>query len=359
MRLLIAARNRAVGVEQDRIVAPEGKFDVVLECPDADVRPGLINAHDHLHRNHYGRLGGSPYRNAYQWAEDIQSSHRRHIAWRRRTPRREALLAGAWKNLFAGVTSVMHHDAWEEEFDRDFPVRVVRVPNADSLGMSPSLGRAGNGASDGANDGPFALHLAEGVDAGAAAEVRVLDEKGLLTCDLIAVHGVGMDADSIARFRRAGAALIWCPSSNLFLFERTAPAALLREGIDILLGSDSLLTAAGDLLDELRCARAQGSLCDARLEAAVGPVAARRFGLPAPSIEPGSVADLVLLSRPLLDACADDVVLVMIAGQPRVARRDVARRLGGLATHGAEMTVGSVTRLTYGAAPANHGRLLG
>lgn len=351
MRLLIAARNRAIGVEQDRIVAPTGRFDVVLECPDADVRPGLINAHDHLHRNHYGRLGRSPYRNAYQWAEDIQSRHRGHIAWRRRTPRREALLAGAWKNLFAGVTSVMHHDAWEDDFDRDFPVRVVRVPNADSLGMSPSLDHAG--------DGTFALHLAEGVDEGAAAEVRVLDEKGLLTRHLIAVHGVGMDAESIARFRRAGAALIWCPSSNLFLFEQSAPAALLRDGIDILLGSDSLLTAAGDLLDELRCARAQGNLCDERLEAAVGPVAARRFGLPAPSIEPGSVADLFLLSRPLLDACADDVVLVMIAGEPRVARSDVANRLGGLATRGAEMTIGSVTRLTYGAAPPNLGRLLG
>ena len=47
MRLLIAARNRAIAIEDGIIVEPEGAFDIVLQCPDADVRPGLINAHDH------------------------------------------------------------------------------------------------------------------------------------------------------------------------------------------------------------------------------------------------------------------------------------------------------------------------
>src|SRR5919107_1424808 len=117
MRLLINARNRAVGIEAGRIVEPSGGFDIVLDVPDADIRPGLINAHDHLHRNHYGRLGEPPYRNAYLWAEHIQQRYRRRIA-RRRQPRRSALLAGAWKNLFAGVTTVVHHDRWEEDFDR-------------------------------------------------------------------------------------------------------------------------------------------------------------------------------------------------------------------------------------------------
>ncbi len=337
-RILIAARNRTVAVEHGRIVPAEGDFDMVLEFPDADVRPGLINGHDHLHRNHYGRLGDPPYANAYQWARDIQTRHRRRIDELRRVPRRQALLAGAWKNLFAGVTSVVHHDAWEPDFERDFPLCVLRVANADLIGMTPAL--------DAICGRPACLHVGEGVDAGAADEVRTLERKGLLTAALIAVHGVGLDEDAIERFRAAGAALVWCPTSNFFLFGRTAPAALLREGTDVLIGSDSLLTGAGDLLDELRCARAHGALDDARLEQAVGATAARRLGLAEPSLQPGAPADLILVSRPILEAQAEDIALVMVGGTPRVARPDVATRLNGLAEQGEERKVGSVIRWT-------------
>ena len=339
MRLLINARNRSIAVAGGRIVPASGRFDLVLDLPSAEVRPGLINAHDHLHRNHYGRLGAPPYCNARDWALDIQARFSRHIAGRRLKPRREALEAGAWKNLFAGVTAVVHHDAWEPAFGRDFPLRVLRVRSADSLSMTPDLPGLGGA-------GPFSLHLAEGVDPAAADEVRRLAERGLLDARLLAVHGVGMDAAAVALFRRSGAALVWCPSSNLFLFGRTAPAALLAEGIDVLLGSDSRLTGEGDLLDEIRCARSLGLLGDGRLEAAVGAVAARRLGLPEPTLAPGAAADLLLLTRPLLEARAQDVALVLVDGAPRVARPDVAALLGPLAEHGQEMRIGQSVRWT-------------
>ncbi|HEX4695434.1 amidohydrolase family protein [Sphingomonas sp.] len=346
--MLVNARNRSVAIEGERIVEPVGAFDMVIDCRDADVRPGLINAHEHLHRNHYGRMGGTTYRNASHWAEDIQVRHRHRVADGRRMPRRDALLTGAWKNLFAGVTSVVHHDPWEAEFDRDFPLRVVRVANDDSLGMTPALGRIA-GAS------PFSLHVAEGLDDASADEVRTLEARGLLTADLIAVHGVGMDADAVSRFRGSGAALVWCPSSNLFLFGRTAPRALLDEGVDVLLGSDSLLTGEGDLLDELRCARAIGGLSDARLDAAVGSIAARRLGLEEPGLDPGARADLILIGRPVIDASANDVRLVIARGVPRLARADIAAQFGPIAERGAQMTIGTVTRWTS-AEPPQTGR---
>ena len=86
MRLLIQARNRDVAVEDGRIIEPDGgAFDLALSFPEADVAPGLINAHDHLHRNHYGRLGQPPYANAYAWAADIQApSSRASRRWRAR-----------------------------------------------------------------------------------------------------------------------------------------------------------------------------------------------------------------------------------------------------------------------------------
>jgi cytosine/adenosine deaminase-related metal-dependent hydrolase len=244
---------------------------------------------------------------------------------------------------------VVHHDPWEPDFDDGFPLRVVRVNSADSLGMAPDLPGKDLGAL--AGGGPFCLHLAEGADERAAGEVDALAALGLLGPDLIAVHGVGMDEAAVARFRASGAALVWCPTSNAFLFGRTAPDALLAEGTDVLLGSDSRLTGDGDLLDEIRCARALGALPQERLADAVGALAARRFGLPEPSLEPGSPADLIVVKRPVLEASAEDVMLVLADGAPRVAHPALGPALAPFAPHAEEKTVGAVVRWTAGAAP--------
>ena len=244
---------------------------------------------------------------------------------------------GRLKNLFAGVTTVVHHDAWEAEFDRDFPLRVARVASADSV--SNGLGLEAIDISR-----PYCLHVAEGVDGAAADEVRELKARGLLTSRLIAVHGVGLDSQGIDSFVESGAALVWCPTSNMFLFGRTAPNALLQSGADVLLGSDSLLTGSGDLLDEIRFARAHGSLTDAQLEKAVGLTPARRLGLPAPSLDIGAPANLILLCRPLLDARAADVALVMVEGVPRVARPDLVAGLPPVADEGELIKLGSIAR---------------
>src|SRR3954468_16159058 len=225
MRLLIAAANRAVGIEDGVIVPAEGVFDRGLRLPNAEIRAGLIKAHDHLHANHYGRLGRPLYANAYQWAADIQEHDRAAIARGRALPRRQALLRGAWKNLVSGVTHVVHHDAWEADFDQDFPIQIVRMPCGDSLGMTPQFAPPGGIQ-------PFALHFAEGIDAVAAGEVAALAAAGWLSPRLLAVHGVGVDPDGVAMLRSAGAALVWCPTSNNFLFGRSVPPSLLAEGMD-------------------------------------------------------------------------------------------------------------------------------
>jgi cytosine/adenosine deaminase-related metal-dependent hydrolase len=137
---------------------------------------------------------------------------------------------------------------------------------------------------------------------------------------------------------------VWCPTSNCFLFDRTAPEGLFAGDNDVLLGSDSLLTGAGNLLDEIRFARKTARLDDERLESAVGHTAARRLGLRAPTFAPGAPADFVLLAAPMLEASARHVRLVVCAGVPRIAAAEPARRLEGVGIAGARMTVGGVTR---------------
>lgn len=341
MRIRIEAANATVHVEEGRVAGPDGGADVVLRIRDGEVRPGLVNAHEHLHRNHYGRLGAPPYPNAYAWGHDIHARHAGEIAAGRALPRREALLRGAWKNLFAGVTAVAHHDAWEADFDGGFPLRVAPVRSIHSLGFTPELARAA--AADGGRARPLSVHLAEGVDARSAREVRELEALGLLDDRLIAVHAVGPDGDGVARLRASGAAVAWCPTSNHFLFGRTAPAALLAPGIDVVLGSDSRLSGEGDLLDELRAARRLGLLDDARLLDAVGATAARRLCLPPPSLHPGAPADLAVFRRPVLEATAADVALVMVDGVVRVADPALGAPLDALGL-AATMTIGGATR---------------
>jgi cytosine/adenosine deaminase-related metal-dependent hydrolase len=309
---LRTAHGRAVAIENKLIVENSGSFDLDIDLGDVELYPGLINAHDHLHRNHYGRRGHPPYRNAYDWGDDIHVRDAEVIARGRELPRRDALLFGARKNLLSGVTTVVHHDPWEPDFERDFPIRVAQAPFAHSLRRSELRAAPTRNA-------PLWLHLAEGVDEECAAEVSRLEELGWLGSGLVAIHAVGVTSGDVQRLRAIGAAIVWCPTSNHFLFGRTAPPELLAEGIDVMVGSDSLLTADGSLLDEMRAARKLGYLDDERLIASVTTVPARRLGIPAPTLQPGTPADVIALRKPLLEAAPKDVALVLVGGAPRVA----------------------------------------
>lgn len=312
-----------VAVRGDRIADPHTPAQYDADVGAGQIMPGLINAHDHLYLNHYPRLGSPPYPNAYEWGRDIHERFRSEIRRASSLPRTEALLFGALKNLLGGVTTVVHHDAWSDDLGAGFPIRVARVRVAHSLGFERDLAGAVAGDRD-TRGRPFSMHLAEGADAIAATEVRSAHRNGLLDRALVAVHLIGVDDADIEVLGTAGAAAVWCPTSNHFLFNRTAPRALFQGGVDVLLGTDSLLTGDGTMLDELREARRAGYLSDERLRAAVGEVAARRLGLPTPGLEPGRPADLMVLRRPLFEARPADVVLVLVNGLPRLADADLA-----------------------------------
>ena len=170
-----------------------------------------------------------------------------------------------------------------------------------------------------AGDGPLLLHLAEGINASAAQEVEAARSLGLLDARLVAIHCVGVDERGTEALVEARAAVVWCPTSNLFLYGRGPSRALLRSGVDVLLGTDALLSGAGTLLDEMRAAAEAGHLDGDALHDSVGGRAARRLGLPAPWLAPGAPADLVVLRRAPPAATAADVRLVVVGGRPRVA----------------------------------------
>lgn len=334
MRLRLVTHAGALDVEDGRVVGGGGEPDVSVDLDGATLRPGLVNAHDHLHRNHLPRLGEPPYADAATWGRDLHERFTKGLDRRRLLPRREALLFGALKNALGGATTAVHHDSWEEDFERDFPLRVPRIPNVRSVGEAPERSPSG----------PWTMHLAEGTSREACAEVADADARGLLGRSLAAVHLVATDADALARLARAGCAAVWCPTSNAFLYGATASRALFGAGLEVLLGTDALVSGAGTLLDELSAARATGLVPDARLEAAVSSVAARRLGLPEPSLEPGAPADLVALRAPLLSARPRDVALVLVAGRPVLADEEFAAVFDAAGVPHEPLVVGGVAK---------------
>jgi cytosine/adenosine deaminase-related metal-dependent hydrolase len=307
MRLRLVTHAGTLDVEGDRVATGGGPADLSVDLDGATLRPGLMNAHDHLHRNHLPRLGEPPYADAAEWGWDLHTRFAEDLRRRHALSRRDALLFGALKNVLGGATTAVHHDPWEEDFGRDFPLRVPRIPAAQSLR--------------------------------AAADAR-----GLLERSLAAVHLVATDADGLARLLRAGCAAVWCPTSNAFLYGATAPRALFDSGVEVLLGTDALVSGEGTLLDELAAARATGFVSDGHLEAAVSTVAARRLGLPDPSLEPGAPADLIALRAPLLSARPRDVALVLVAGRPVLADEKFADVFDAAGVEHEALTVGGVAK---------------
>lgn len=340
---LAADGGERVAIEDGRIVERAGGGALRIDLGVGELRPGLINAHDHLFLNHFPRLGEPPYASVYAWAEDVQSRFAQIVRRYRQLPLTDALLFGALKNLAGGVTTVVHHDVWSAEVER-LPVRALRVRVVHSLGLERDLTAAVRGDDDTRNL-PLCLHLAEGVDARCAAEIHEAGAMGLLGADTLAVHVLGADDQGCAVLRAAGAAVVWCPTSNLHLYGRTIPRALTRSGVDILLGTDSLLSGDGTLLHELRAARRAGHLADAALIAAVGDTAARRMRIPRPTLEAGARADVAFFRRGLLEAGPSDVALVLVGGRPRFGEPAFADLFERTVTPFEELVVGDIVRL--------------
>lgn len=232
-----------------------------LDLTGLRVMPGLINAHDHLEFALFPRLGSGPYRNAAEWARDIYRPNEAPVRNQLEVPKRVRLLWGGLRNLIAGVTTVCHHNPYDPVFDDGFPVRVLRnIGWAHSLHFTSDLAAAFRLR---ARDWPFVLHAGEGTDAAAAGEVHRLHDLGVLGPRTVLVHAVGFDAGGWQLIERAGAGIVWCLRSNMSLFGATLDIDdLIRRGIPIALGTDSPLTADGDLLDEIRAAAAYCAVRD-------------------------------------------------------------------------------------------------
>jgi len=322
--------RRDVSVARGRVVpCPAG---LAVEAGGGVLLPGLVNGHDHLGFSLLPTLGRPPYRSLYEWADEARAGEAAGAArLAREWPRFDRLLLGGLRNLLAGVTAVVHHDAPHPAFGpagfrlvallrrkrwtrSAFPVRVLRrYAFAHSPGLEPDLRSTWP-----RDERPWMVHAAEGRDERCAAEVAGLEQAGLLDRRTLLIHALGITPEDVARIARSGAGVLWCPESNRALYGGRAPVqALLAAGVRLGLGSDSPISGVRDALSNLAAARAAAAFDDEGLLRLATRRTAELTGLPAGGLAPGAAADLLLVDtiEGLLAGDRGAVRLVVVAGR--------------------------------------------
>jgi cytosine/adenosine deaminase-related metal-dependent hydrolase len=305
--------------------------DRVVDLQGDRVLPGLINSHDHLQLNSLPRHETvQRYRHVRDWIADVDARRLADPAFEAgvAVARDQRLLIGGIKNLLSGATTVAHHDPlYPFLVNGAYPIEVVEnygwshstyVDGEESV--ADSYRRTPRGW-------PWIIHAAEGVDDDAGQEFGRLEALGCLGGNTLLVHGIALSRAQRMRLKDIGAGLIWCPSSNMALFGKTADVAELAQAGSVALGTDSRLSGARDMLDELRLAAEVSGLDTRTLESLVTGNSARLLRLPDRGVlRAGTRADLLILpaESPLGSARRADVRLVLIGGSVRYGERDIA-----------------------------------
>jgi cytosine/adenosine deaminase-related metal-dependent hydrolase/ubiquinone/menaquinone biosynthesis C-methylase UbiE len=335
-------RDGAVLIDDGRIAAIRDDAEAITQALDLQsymLLPGLINAHEHLEFGLFPKLGrpagALSYRNSAEWAKEIHQVHSGIIERYRQIPKKTQLWWGAIRNLLCGVTTVCHHNPLHEELTlANFPVRVLSCFGwSHSLAFDPHLkGKCERTP----KEHPFILHACEGMDEESRSELSRLDQLQVLNQRTVLVHGLACTGREISLINRRGASLVVCPTSNCFLFGKTLSRELLTSVERLALGSDSPITAAGDLLDEINYLYARAGLSPDVIYSMVTSSPAEMFHLndgQGRIVESG-VADLIAIrggydtpAHAISELTVGDVELVLLAGRVQMASPHLYVRL--------------------------------
>jgi cytosine/adenosine deaminase-related metal-dependent hydrolase len=319
----ILIENGKIAAVVDSAKSPTS-IPTVMSIPfrEAIAFPGLINSHDHLDFNLFPQLGNKVYTNYREWGRDIQENNKMEIKTVLKIPLLLRTKWGIYKNLLNGVTTVVNHGEWLFIGEGEELIAVLQdCYSLHSVVFEENwkwkLNRPFLGSKI------IVIHVGEGTDESANREIDQLLAWNLFKRPLIAIHGVAMNEIQAPGFR----ALIWCPASNYFLLNQTAPVDLLKKKLPVLFGTDSTLTAGWNIWEQIRLARKEGLMTDQELLDALTIAPAKAWGLKdCGKIAAGWVADLVI-ARPKENLCGldaffgldpEDILLVISKGKIRL-----------------------------------------
>jgi len=363
-------RVRAFGAESEPPIVTDRAAETV-DHGDAVILPGLVNAHTHLELS-WMRNRVPPGDSMPAWAARLLAL-RRTISSEPAEPIHDAVreMRAGGTSLVGDVTNTLAaYDVLADSalagavfrellgFNMRDPAQAIATTQAqlDALppierlrpsivphapySVSPELFRA---IARAAGDKPVSVHLAESPDelrflqdgTGAWREllgqlgvwndawrppacgpVEYLEQLGLVTSHLLAVHCAHVEDDDLARLARAGSTIVACPRSNKWTGAGTPPIErFFASGARVAIGTDSLasvedLNMFAEMAEVRRLAPAVPAsriIAAATVEGAAALGFAEGFG----TIEPGKRADLIAVRvRPGLE----DVEEYLVSG---------------------------------------------
>ncbi|GHU23775.1 hydrolase [Spirochaetia bacterium] len=336
------------------------------------VYPALINTHDHLRGNYLPRVGPAPgtfYLNWLPWDNDLKVSDT--FAERSRLSPDEIYYLSAYKNLFSGVTTVNDH--FPQDFNRKIlpylPIRAFLGYGLAHESSSYDL-KWGDGIElehERAlkNEWPFITHLSEGFDEESMRGIHYLEQVGVLDDHCVLIHCIGLSDADIKKAAAAGASIVWCAASNMFMFNVTCKIRkLLQSGVNVTIGTDSTHTGSINLFAEIHYDRElYRNLYGEELPAKtlfnmVTINAARAFHMEdrLGTLDFGKMADVLILKAKTEDpfenfanATMEDIELLTMAGKPLYGEMRFMDLIGGtLQDSYTSITVGGIPRFVIG-----------
>ena len=272
-------------ISQHNAYIDPGPLNINFE--NAIAFPGLINSHDHLDFNCFPMLGKAGYKNYTEWGNDIHERYKQEINAVLKIPITLRTAWGIYKNLLAGITTVVNHG---DVLKIEDPLITVKqeLQNLHSVGFQKKWKWK-------LND-PFkmnkncVIHIGEGIDERAEDEIDELIKWNLLKRKLIGIHAVAMNSYQAKKF----SAIVWCPESNKFLLNKTADVKILKNHTKLLFGTDSTLTGNWNAWQHLRLARDTQQVTDEELFDMITKTASTTWGLNNGDIATGKQADIVI-----------------------------------------------------------------
>jgi cytosine/adenosine deaminase-related metal-dependent hydrolase len=314
----IAGSNKAVDIGiQTGLIVDASTLDSntpSLHFDDAIVFAGLINSHDHLDFNLFPPMGNKIYNNYTEWGKHIHKIYKDEIHDILKIPVALRAQWGVYKNLLAGVTTIVNHgerlnvgNSVITVLESAQSLHSVRFQKNWKVWLNNPFKRKI----------PVNIHVGEGTDYSATQEIDVLTDWNFLHRELIGVHAVAMTKNQAKKFK----AIVWCPESNYFLLNKTASVNLLKNDTEILFGTDSTLTGSWDIWDHIQLARKIKLLSDEELYNTLTVNPAKIWQLNSGEISIGKDADIVIAKnrgRKFFDTTPSDLLLVMHSGHIRL-----------------------------------------
>jgi cytosine/adenosine deaminase-related metal-dependent hydrolase len=327
-----------LGIKGEKIVSPDGSNKINLK-KKSFVYPSLINTHDHLQGNYRPPVGpkkGNFYLTWLPWDKDLKAS--KTFEERSKLSREELYTLSGYKCLFSGVTTVNDHfpHKLNKEIVPNLPIKVIQKYGIAHECTSYDL-KWGDGIEieherSVKNNWPFITHLCEGFDKESMHSIEELEKKNVLDNHCLFVHCIAFSDEDIKKVAKAGASVSWCGFSNMFMFNTTAKIRkMLKEGVNVTIGTDSSATGSANLLAEIKYDRElyrklYGEDLDPKIIFEMVTInAAKAFWKQDKigSLEEGKSGDILVLKaghddpyENLVSANMKDIELLILAGKP-------------------------------------------